>query len=213
MAGLRETKKARTRLAISDIATRMFIERGFEHVTIAQIAAEAEVSIKTVFNYFASKEDLFFDRADELLTGIVATIEQRPPGTTVTQALHGLMRDNLVPFPGAGWARLRDPEQYERFRAFVAAEHASPALSARRLVLSEAWMPVLATAVAGQLGVDPDDPRARTYAAMLVAIMSLRARTLSSAVLERAGARTVQRRVQAVVDEAFGRLSRAFAAG
>src|SRR4051812_43175414 len=102
MAGLREAKKARTRLAISDVATRLFAERGFERVTLAEIAEAADVSVKTIFNYFASKEDLFFDRADELIDGIVATIEQRPHGITVTEALHQLLRDNVVPFPGAG---------------------------------------------------------------------------------------------------------------
>src|SRR4051794_37232709 len=65
--GLRAFKKARTRLAISDVATRLFVEHGFEHVTVAQIAEAAEVSTKTVFNYFTSKEELFFDRAEDVI--------------------------------------------------------------------------------------------------------------------------------------------------
>src|SRR3954465_5975723 len=75
--GLRERKKARTRLEISDVATRLFAEHGFEEVTLSQIAAAAEVSIKTIFNYFGSKEELYFDRADEMRDAVIATIAER----------------------------------------------------------------------------------------------------------------------------------------
>ena len=101
--GLRERKKQRTRREISDVATRLFAEHGFEQVTLSQIAEAAEVSVKTIFNHFGSKEDLYFDRADELREGVVATIAGRAPGTTVLGALRALMVDNLVPFPGTGW--------------------------------------------------------------------------------------------------------------
>jgi AcrR family transcriptional regulator len=206
--GLRERKKARTRQAISDTATGLFIEHGFEKVTVAQIAAAADVSIKTVFNYFASKEELFFDRADELVTGLERVISERPPETTVTEALHALMTENRVPFPGVGWRSLRDPEAYEHFRAFIATEHASPALRAKRLALADSWGPRLTQALAGALG---DEAAAATYTSMLLAIMGLRERTLSNAMLERASARVVERRVRVAMDEAFPRLARAFA--
>jgi AcrR family transcriptional regulator len=209
--GLREVKKARTRQAISDVATALFGEHGFEQVTVAQIAAAADVSIKTVFNYFASKEELFFDRADELVGGLERTIAERPPQTTVTQALRALLTENRVPFPGAGWRSLRDPEAYEGFRTFIATEHASPALRARRLVIADAWAPRLTGAVAAALGLAENDPAAASYAAMLLAIMSLRERVLSQAMLERASARVVERRVRAAMEEAFARLERAFA--
>jgi AcrR family transcriptional regulator len=209
--GLREAKKARTRQAISDIATALFVEHGFEKVTVAQIAAAADVSIKTVFNYFASKEDLFFDRADELLDGLLRTIAERPPETTVTEALHRLLADNRVPFPGSGWRALRDPENYEGFRSFIAAERASPALRTRRLVLVDGWAARLARAAARELGVAENDPAAATYAAMLLSVMVLRDRVMTAAMLERASARVVERRVRAAMDEAFARLGGAFA--
>lgn len=208
--GLREFKKARTRRAISDVATRLFAEQGFEAVTVAQIAAAAEVSIKTVFNYFTTKEDLFFDRAGELIDVLLRTIAERPAGTTVTAALHALLADNLAPFPGTGWRELREPARYEAFRAFVATESAAPALRARRLTLSETWAEPIAAAVAREVGLRADDARAQTYAAMLLAIMGQRNRLLTAAVLERAGARTVERRVRGAMDEAFARLARAF---
>src|SRR4051794_30509796 len=130
--GLRATKKARTRQAISDAATALFMERGFEAVTVADIADVADVSIKTVFNYFATKEDLYFDRADELTENLIRAITGRETGQTIAAALRALLAENMFPLAGAGWRRLRDPEQYEQFRRFVATEQASPALRARR---------------------------------------------------------------------------------
>jgi AcrR family transcriptional regulator len=64
-AGLRDQKKAGTRLAISNVATRLFVERGFDNVSVDEVAREAGVARKTVFNYFARKEDLIFDREEE----------------------------------------------------------------------------------------------------------------------------------------------------
>lgn len=209
--GLRESKKARTRLAISDVATRLFEAHGFEQVTLAQIAAAADVSVKTVFNYFPSKEDLFFDRADELLAGLLGTIAGRPEGVRVTAAVHRLLADNRIPFPGTGWGALHDPRGYEQYRAFVAAEHASPALRARRLVIAQEWTAALTGALAAELGLAADDPMSMSFATMLIAVLDLRDRVLSAAVLERRAPRTVERRVRAVVDDACARLGTAFA--
>ncbi|MCW2966352.1 MAG: Transcriptional regulator, TetR family [Solirubrobacteraceae bacterium] len=211
LVGLRETKKARTRLAISDAATKLFWRHGFEHVTVTEIAAAADVSVKTVFNYFATKEDLFFDRADELLGGLVRAVTDRPAGTTVIASLHALLADNMVPFSGEGWAGIRDPTGYERFRGFVATEQAAPALRARRLVIAESWIARLAPVLAGELGLRADDRRAHLLASLVIGVMGTRERTLSAAILDGVAPRTVERRVRAVVDEAFGRLAVAFA--
>jgi AcrR family transcriptional regulator len=210
-AGLRERKKARTRLAISDVATALFAEHGFERVTVAQIAAAADVSVKTIFNYFATKEDLFFDRAEELFAALVTAIRERAAGTTVIGALHALFAEHRMPFARDGWSSLRDPEGYERYRAFVATEHASPALRTRRLVITAEWGRRLAPVLAAELGLPPEDERAQVMAGMLVVAIALREPVLAGAVLERAAPAEVERRVRATVDEAFGRLARAFA--
>jgi len=210
IVGLRESKKARTRLAISDAATQLFVERGFERVTVAEVAEAADVSIKTVFNYFPAKEDLFFDRAEELVAGLERTVLDRPPGTTVARALHALLTDNVVPFPGAGWSRLRKPDEYERYRAFVACEHASPTLRARRLVIADGWAPRLTAAVADALGLAAGDRRAAIFAAMVLAALALRERILSEAVLAGRSARTAERGVREAMDEAFARIGQAF---
>jgi AcrR family transcriptional regulator len=206
--GLRESNKARTRLSISDVATRLFVERGFENVTVAEIAEAAQVSVKTVFNYFSSKEELFFDRADDVRDVLLDTVRGRPTGTGVLEALRAVVADRLVPFDPTGWRSLRDPDRYEQFRSFVAAEHAAPALRARRLVIAEQWTDAFAELFEAELGSARD---ARVLAALVIGVMGARERELSAAMLERASPRTVERRVRAVVDEGFARLERAYA--
>lgn len=210
-AGLRAWKKERTRSTISDVATGLFMRDGFEEVTVAQIAAAAEVSVKTVFNYFPSKEDLFFDRADDVIGALVDAVVERPAGATIVGTLHRVLADRRVPFDPSGWRGLRDAEGYERFRRYLETEDSSPALRTRRLVIAELWTARLAQLVAHQLGLPAGDPRAAALATMVVAVMTLRARTLSAAMMARLSARTVERRVRAVVDEAFKRLAVAFA--
>jgi AcrR family transcriptional regulator len=210
-AGLRAWKKARTRTTISDVATGLFMRDGFEAVTVAQIAAAAEVSVKTVFNYFPSKEDLFFDRADDVIGAVIDAIVERPAGETIVGALQRLFADRRVPFDASGWRGLRDPEGYQRFRRYLETEEASPALRTRRLVIGELWTARLTQVLTHQLALPAGDPRAATLATLVIAAMNLRARTLSAAIAAGLSARTVERRVRAVVDEAFGRLAVAFA--
>jgi Transcriptional regulator len=71
--GLRETKKLQTRQAIADSAMGLFVERGFDHVTVGDVARHAGVSEKTVFNYFPTKEDIFFDEVPERLEALGET--------------------------------------------------------------------------------------------------------------------------------------------
>jgi AcrR family transcriptional regulator len=86
--GLREKKKAKTRQLISDIARDLFIARGYGAVTVAEIAAKAEVAVTTLFNYFPTKESLIFDREDEIDSDISATIRARKKGQSILDALH-----------------------------------------------------------------------------------------------------------------------------
>ncbi|MBY8884876.1 TetR/AcrR family transcriptional regulator [Streptomyces sp. PTM05] len=87
MAQLRELKKQQTRQTISHVATGLFIERGFERTTIADIARAAGVSKMTVTNYFPRKEDLFFDAAEELIEGPARTVRERAEGESALAAL------------------------------------------------------------------------------------------------------------------------------
>src|ERR1700709_2202593 len=81
--GLRERKKRVAREAIAASARRLFAERGFDAVTVAEVAAAAGVSEKTVFNYFATKEDLVFAGGQTRLAELQAAIAQRAGGSSV----------------------------------------------------------------------------------------------------------------------------------
>lgn len=85
--GLRERKKRRTRQHISDLATGMFLERGFDAVTVAEIADAAEVSVNTVYNYFPAKEDLFLDRASSVADRLAGWVRGRAPGESAARAV------------------------------------------------------------------------------------------------------------------------------
>src|SRR5690348_18354528 len=86
-SGLRERRKQETRQAISDIATVMFVERGFDEVTIAQVAEAAGVAKMTVTNYFPRKEDLVFDRAEAIERHLAEVIAARAPGESMLAAI------------------------------------------------------------------------------------------------------------------------------
>lgn len=80
LTGLRERKKQLTRQQISAVATDLFLERGFDEVTVAEVARAANVSTKTVFNYFPRKEDLFFDRGPEAAALVTRALRGRAEG-------------------------------------------------------------------------------------------------------------------------------------
>src|SRR5215218_1831082 len=89
--GLRERKKRQTRQLIADTARRLFEERGFDGVTVAEIARTADVAEKTVFNYFPSKEDLFYSRLEAFEEELLEAIRARQPGETVLAAFGGFL--------------------------------------------------------------------------------------------------------------------------
>ncbi|MCX4633259.1 MULTISPECIES: TetR/AcrR family transcriptional regulator [unclassified Streptomyces] len=110
--GLRESKKQETRQLISDCATRLFIEQGFEQTTIAEIATAARVAKKTVTNYFPRKEDLALDHHEAFTEGLARTVAERGPGEEPLTALGRTFRTALlehspvVGFTGPAFARM-----------------------------------------------------------------------------------------------------------
>jgi AcrR family transcriptional regulator len=84
--GLRERKKQQTRQLLTDTARRLFAERGFENVSVSEIARVADVSEATVFNYFPTKEDLVYSGLERFENALLAAVRERPAGETVIDA-------------------------------------------------------------------------------------------------------------------------------
>jgi AcrR family transcriptional regulator len=141
---------------IADQAMRLFVERGFDRVTVAEIAEAAGVSQKTVFNYFPTKEDLFFDEVPEREAAIVGAIRDRAPGESVLAALRRLQ---LVEC-----RRLSSPS----FATFARIIEESPALQAKELEVMAHFAQVVSAAIESELGVDERD--ARIAAGLLVSV-------------------------------------------
>jgi AcrR family transcriptional regulator len=157
--GLRERRKRETRQAISDMATRMFLEHGFEAVTIAQVAAAAGVAKMTVTNYFPRKEDLVFDRAEGIISSLADAVRRRAPGESI---LHALRRDYTEAVARADVTLgLAGPE-------FTVMVGSSPALSLRGLEISDRRERALGDVILADTGVP--EVRARTVAALLASV-------------------------------------------
>jgi AcrR family transcriptional regulator len=145
--GLRERKKRQTREAIAQAAMALFVEHGFDAVTVADVARAADVSEKTVFNYFPTKEDLFYDEVDEREAALVEAVRNRRPGETIPAALERLQ--------AAGCTRLCS-EGFARFARII---EESPALQAKELELMARFTDALAGAIQSELGVHELDAR------------------------------------------------------
>ena len=154
--GLRELKKRQTRQAIADTALRLFVERGFERVKIAEVAEAAGVSAKTVFNYFPTKEDLFFDEIDDREAALVAAIRERASDESILSALRRHQVSHCGRMCSAGFA------------GFARVIEESPALRAKELEVMARFTRVLTEALAREVGCSELD--ASIAASLLVGV-------------------------------------------
>jgi AcrR family transcriptional regulator len=146
--GLRERKKRAARQTIATTARRLFAERGFDAVTVADVAAAADVSEKTVFNHFPTKEDLAFAGREEGIVQFVTAIAERPDGTPVLDVFRAMTHTVLEQFvAGAD----------EDLLAVAKILRGSPALRERLTVGWEAGAAAISAAVAETAGADDDD--------------------------------------------------------
>ena len=145
--GLREAKKLQTRQEIAGKAMGLFARRGFDHVTVAEVAEAAAVSEKTVFNYFPTKEDLFWDEVPEREAAMVEAVRNRRPGESVAAALERLQAGSSE--------RLSTPG----FATFARIIEESRALQAKELEIMARYTDALSAVIAEELGVRELDAR------------------------------------------------------
>jgi AcrR family transcriptional regulator len=144
--GRRERKKAATRQAIADAALALFLERGYDQVSIREIADAADISTTTLFKHFRGKEALVFDEDEQIEAQLVAAVRERAPGTSIPESLCALTLQRIV-YP-------TETQGFVEYRRLI---EDTPAL---RDYWHRMWMrheAALAAAIAAEADVAPDD--------------------------------------------------------
>jgi AcrR family transcriptional regulator len=168
--GLRDRKKRLLRQRISNTATSMFLERGFHEVKVSEIAEACEVSEKTVFNYFPTKESLLFDREDYEAQMITEALRDRGDGVSLVEAIVAVLEaDVRVTYDR--WAASTDVDQgFTAVRRFADLIDETPALQAALHGMGERLVQVAARALAERADVDPDDPEPQLAATVVMGL-------------------------------------------
>lgn len=157
--GRRERKKLATRQAIADEAMRLFLQRGYDATTVAEIADAADVAVSTLFKHFRSKEEIAFARDPYVEEELARAVRERPAGTSIAQSLREFLVSSPTLVSGS-------PE-------FLALVRATPALSAYSDTMWSRHARAVATAIEDETGVPADDIRLRAWTRALVQIPSL----------------------------------------
>jgi AcrR family transcriptional regulator len=188
--GLRERKKQRTYQLIADTAWRLFAERGFEQVPVAEIAMQAEVSEATVFNYFPTKEDLVFGRMEAFEQELLDTIRERPDTESVAEAFGRFV---LKP---RGFLTSADPAANEGMRTVARVMSSSPALQARQRDILDGYTNALAAHIARERGAAADAVEPWVIANALIGIHRSLISYVHRQALAGAGNRQIARNVR-----------------
>jgi AcrR family transcriptional regulator len=174
--GLRERKKRLLRQQLSDTATRMFMERGFDAVRVIEVAEACGVSDKTVFNYFSTKEALVLDRLEGTVTALRTGLSD--PGIPLVQAALRILDSELNGMTGM-LAGQDDPAaamaQMKRFGDLI---HETPSLRAYQSDMMDQFVAVASEILAARAGMSQDDPEPQIAARALLGLWHVQAASL-----------------------------------
>jgi AcrR family transcriptional regulator len=193
---LRDRKKRLMRQQLSDAATLMFMERGFDAVRVAEVAAACGVSEKTVFNYFPTKESLILDRLEGTMAALRAGLADQgvAPVEAVLRILDGELASMTTWLAGAD-----DPVgAAAAMRRFGALIQASPSLRAHQSDMMDQFVAVAAEILAERSGLAPDDPEPQITATALLGLWRIQFLSLSKHL---DGALTAAQVYRAVTDD------------
>ncbi|WP_328695557.1 TetR/AcrR family transcriptional regulator [Streptomyces sp. NBC_00342] len=149
--GLRERKKRQTRQHLSDVATGLFLERGFDAVTIAEVARAADVSVNTVYNYFQTKEDLFLDRSSGIVDRLSRYVRGRDRGESAADAV---LRELRIQVEGVSPA----VGLMEGYKSFMRVIQGADGLKARLWHVQQEALLRLEETLLEESGAEPGDP-------------------------------------------------------
>jgi AcrR family transcriptional regulator len=174
--GLRARKKRLMRQQLSDTATRMFVERGFDAVRVAEVAEACGVSEKTVFNYFPTKESLILDRLDATMASLRTGLAE--PAVPPVQAAVWILDHELSAM--TTWLeRQDDPAKAAlAIRRFGDLIRATPSLRAYQSAMMDQFVSVAAEILATRAGMNPDDPEPQIAAGALLGLWRVQAESL-----------------------------------
>ncbi|GAA2658533.1 helix-turn-helix domain-containing protein [Streptomyces lunalinharesii] len=158
--GLRERKKRQTRQRISETALGLFVARGFDGVTIAEVAAAADVSVNTLYNYFAAKEDLVLPPDQASPQRLADIVRARQPGESAARAVLDRLRDELRRRDRAVGLTAGFGPVFEMMRA-------APTLTARLEDLGRQMTDALAAVLTEETGAAPGDQTPRVVASQI----------------------------------------------
>ncbi|MEV7009295.1 helix-turn-helix domain-containing protein [Streptosporangium sp. NPDC051022] len=160
--GRRERKKAATRQAIADAALQLFLERGYDRVSIRDIAEAADVSTTTLFKHFPGKEALVFDRDEDREAELIAAVRRRPAGQGIVDAL----REHVL----TSWIPVATHPLRAEFTGLV---DSTPALREYGERMWTRHTAALSAAIADDAGVSHDDIACRALARFVLEIPAL----------------------------------------
>jgi AcrR family transcriptional regulator len=164
--GLRERKKRRARQRISNVATALFLAEGFDNVTVARIAALSEVSEQTVFNYFPTKESMFFDRSESNVEALADAVRHRGPeplSDVVVNTLFGGI-------PLDRWAGRDEAQSLRLFRRFCEVAESSQTLREAPYIELGSFTATVGASLAERIGRDAGDPEVELVAIVIAGL-------------------------------------------
>jgi AcrR family transcriptional regulator len=168
--GLRDRKKRELRQRISDVATGMFLDRGFDEVRVSEVAEACDVSEKTVYNYFPTKESLLFDREDDTARQITEALVDRDDGRSVVESILDVLERDVTWLYDEWQASGRSAEGLGAVRRFSTLIEETPALTAALHGMTERLTQVAAEALAARAGVDPEEPEPQMAATIVMGL-------------------------------------------
>jgi AcrR family transcriptional regulator len=174
--GLRERKKTLMRQLISDTATVMFLERGFDEVRVSEIAAACDVSEKTIYNYFATKESLLLDREEDSTNEIRRALGPEGDPVSPVTAIVEILKGELEEF----MSHINEDEQvqFSLIGDFNDLIESTPSLKAARADMIDRLAQVAAESMAARAGVDPSDPEPQIAADALTSLWRIYYRSI-----------------------------------
>ena len=199
--GLRERKKQQTRQLIADTARRLFAQRGFEAVTVAEVARAAGVAEKTVFNYFPTKEELFYSRLEAFEEELLAAVRERATGESILAAVRGFLMAQRGVFAMRGPGG--DEEATEQLRTVTRVITESPALLARERQVFAQYAQALAALIAEETGARPGAIEPQVVANSLLGVHRALIDYVRARALAGAPASQVARELRARANRAF----------